>query len=128
MSYSTRDRARIQRMATRVGITDLYDFAKQAMGDGWWENFNHTQAAEFEAKIEAFAAPAPQAPSAPAVTARQADYIGSLLARRANNGEGGGFASVTRFFTADGNIDAAAVRALTKAEASTLIDSLTSNY
>lgn len=74
MSYSTRDQDRIHRMATRVGITDLYDFAKSTMGDGTWETFNRGQAREFEAAIEAHApaiAPAPRRD-------RQADRVANL--------------------------------------------------
>ncbi|WP_280389779.1 hypothetical protein [Nocardia wallacei] len=51
MSYSPREQERIQRMAARAEITDLYAFAKKEMGDGWWENFNRRTAQEFEMKL-----------------------------------------------------------------------------
>jgi hypothetical protein len=75
MSYSTRDQERIHRMATTAGIADLYDFAKSAMGDGSWENFNRSQAREFEAAIAAHGKPTPAA--APRRD-RQADCVASL--------------------------------------------------
>lgn len=53
-------------------------------------------------------------------TERQVEYIVSLLARRARNGDGGGF------FSGPTNIEG--IRRLTKDEASTYIDSLTENY
>ncbi|MEU7631677.1 hypothetical protein AB0C34_17065 [Nocardia sp. NPDC049220] len=62
------------------------------------------------------------------VTDRQVDYLVKLLARRTTSGEGGGFATTTGLYTADGNIDVNAVRALTKSAASNLIDSLTNRY
>lgn len=53
-------------------------------------------------------------------TERQVEYIVTLLARRARNGDGGGFFS--------GPTTIEGIRRLTKDEASTYIDSLTENY
>lgn len=72
----------------------------------------------------------PAAPARPA-TARQVDYIATLLATRARNGDGGGFASTTGLLTGTGHrtrIDLDAVRALSRTSASQLIDSLTGSY
>lgn len=75
MSYSARDQERIHRMAAKVGITDLYAFAKATMGEGYWENFNRGQASEFEAAVRAHAQPA-VVPAPP--RDRQADRVAHL--------------------------------------------------
>ncbi|MGX1762625.1 hypothetical protein ACWIGW_44485 [Nocardia brasiliensis] len=63
MSYSNRDQARIHRMAARCGVTDIDAFAEQTMGTTAWKNFNHGEAATFEAAIERHAQkPATAAP------------------------------------------------------------------
>lgn len=61
-------------------------------------------------------------------TDRQVEYIIKLLIDRVRSGEGGGFASTKGLYTPDGTIDRAAVTALTKAQASQLITSLTGSY
>lgn len=63
---------------------------------------------------------------APATTG-QVNYLVTLLARRARSGEGGGFVS-TKGLDSAGNVDRAALEALTVEQASALIDSLTGNY
>lgn len=69
-----------------------------------------------------------QAVAVAPATGPQIDYVVKLLARRATSGEGGGFVSTAGLYDADGNIDRAAVAALTQSQASTLIDSLTNRY
>lgn len=77
MSYSVRDQDRIHRMAKRCGIADIYDFAKQTMGDSYWENFNAAKKRDFEAAMERHAAPAAAAPTQFDRTANHvADAIG----------------------------------------------------
>jgi len=68
------------------------------------------------------------AAQAPA-TERQIDYLTSLLVRRANTGEGGGFVGgVDALVDAGGKVDVAALRRLTRPQASRLIDSLRGSY
>lgn len=69
-----------------------------------------------ETKRREAAAPATPAVPAPA-TARQLDYIRTLIAKRAKSGDADGFMAVPADLTT-----------LTKADASTLIDSLTTRY
>jgi hypothetical protein len=69
--------------------------------------------------------------SEPAITDRQVDYIAELLAHRVRSGEGGGFFATGAFLIGEGDrtrIDMDAVRALTRRQASSLIDSLKGNY
>jgi hypothetical protein len=61
-------------------------------------------------------------------TDRQVAYITELLARRARDGEGGGFVGVSHLYAPNGTIDVDAVRALTKDAASQVITSLTGRY
>jgi hypothetical protein len=58
----------------------------------------------------------------------QVERVIELLIRRARTGEGDGFASTKGLFTVDGAVDRAAVAAMTGAQASQLITSLTGNY
>src|SRR5690554_7068302 len=68
------------------------------------------------------------AAQAPA-TERQIDYLTSLLVRRANTGEGGGFVGgVDALVDAGGKVDVDALRRLTRPQASRLIDSLRGSY
>lgn len=69
--------------------------------------------------------PASQEPTA---TGNQIEYIVSLLARRARSGEGGGFMSTRGLYRKDGTIDRTAIAAMTRRNASALIDSLRGNY
>lgn len=69
-------------------------------------------------------------PAAPATT-RQVDYIADLLATRVRNGDGGGFVSTAGLLTGAGyqtRINLGAIRALSRTDASQLIDSLKGNY
>lgn len=69
-------------------------------------------------------------PAAPATT-RQVDYITDLLATRVRNGDGGGYASSAGLLAGTGHqtrINLDAIRALTRTDASQLIDSLKENY
>lgn len=64
----------------------------------------------------------------PTATPRQIYYITSLLEGRAAAGEGGGFFSTKGLYRGDGSIDRDAVAALTRKQASALIDSLRGTY
>jgi len=68
-----------------------------------------------------------QSAQAPA-TERQVGYILDLLARRRRSGEGGGFFSLRGLVDDTGRPDRDAIAALTRAQASALIDSLRGNY
>ena len=64
----------------------------------------------------------------PLATGNQVDYIVSLLSRRTYSGEGGGFMSTNGLYHEDGTINRAAIAAMTRRNASALIDSLRGNY
>lgn len=64
----------------------------------------------------------------PLATGNQIDYIVSLLSRRTRAGEGGGFMSTQGLYREDGTINRAAIAAMTRRNASALIDSLRGNY
>lgn len=71
--------------------------------------------------------PRPAASETPA-SQRQVDYIAELLTRRQRSGVGGGFSGLVAGLYRGGQIDRDAIRALTKAQASEVIDSLTDRY
>ncbi|MBF6187972.1 hypothetical protein [Nocardia farcinica] len=64
----------------------------------------------------------------PTATPRQIYYITSLLEGRAAAGDDGGFFSTKGLYRVDGSIDRDAIAALTRKQASALIDSLRGTY
>lgn len=67
----------------------------------------------------------------PKATTAQVDYIANLLAERVRSGEGGGYFAIGAYLSGQGDrtrVDMDAVRALTRRQASGLIDSLKGNY
>lgn len=71
---------------------------------------------------------AEKAAADPRATVGQIDYIVSLLEGRARRGDGGGFMSTNGLYREDGTIDRGAIAAMTRRNASALIDSLRGNY
>lgn len=67
----------------------------------------------------------PQAPTTPMATERQVDYITKLLVRRSTES---GFSGLVSGLMTGQHVNKAAVRALTRARASEVIDSLTDSY
>lgn len=71
---------------------------------------------------------APTPAATPMVTDRQVTYITRLLVQRIRSGEGSGFSGLVNGLTRGGQVDTDAIRALTRKQASEVIDSLTGRY